>query len=365
MESKPKRILVTGVTGFVGAELLRYLLNEGGSEIWVVVRGRFGRSAAERIQDLTCHWEKFGIAPEQRALKIIDADLSVGPLPLRDEIDLVFHCAANTDFKAGAAETHQQNTLATQHLLASSCLKGARLVYFSTAFVNSISRKKVDEDYVPFRFSNEYEKSKFAAEQLVKKSTTLWTILRPSIVVGDSQTGYIRGFKVFYALLRIWLNLRFKLIPIDPSARVDVIPIDHLVRCALVVAKDPRTLGQIYHCTSGAQSPLAGELMAAAFGVFAVQTRVLYLPQVFARFLASRWLQPYLPYRLRELVDIFHGYLPYLGSRSRVFANDKINAILKEHGMLAPQAAVFQRRLFEFCRDTRWGKLDVSARGRK
>ena len=54
-------------------------------------------------------------------------------------------------------------------------------------------------------FGNDYERSKVQAEQLVRSNTHLssYTILRPSIIVGDSLSGFTSTFHGFYTPLRV------------------------------------------------------------------------------------------------------------------------------------------------------------------
>jgi thioester reductase-like protein len=58
---------------------------------------------------------------------------------------------------------------------------------------------------IPREFHNTYESSKAAAEDLVwaaAEGGLPVTVHRPSMVVGDSRTGRVRGFQIFYHLLK-------------------------------------------------------------------------------------------------------------------------------------------------------------------
>ena len=73
-----------------------------------------------------------------------------------------------------------------------------RLHYISTAYVAGKRRDVVYEDELDKgqSFNNNYEKSKFDTEkllnQVVRQYDVPTTVYRPSIIVGDSRTGYTK-----------------------------------------------------------------------------------------------------------------------------------------------------------------------------
>jgi hypothetical protein len=75
-------------------------------------------------------------------------------------------------------------------------------------------------------FSNDYEKSKFLAEQIVREDRHLdaYTIFRPSIIVGDHRTGFTSTFHGFYVPLRIAYALA-NMIHYDQIFEVDYLQI--------------------------------------------------------------------------------------------------------------------------------------------
>ena len=81
-----------------------------------------------------------------------------------------------------------------------------RLVYISTAYVAGRRTGVVYEHELAMgqTFKNHYESTKFQAEVWVRQTMDRvpTTILRPAIVVGDSQTGETQKFDGPYYLLR-------------------------------------------------------------------------------------------------------------------------------------------------------------------
>src|SRR5207248_4237434 len=88
--------------------------------------------------------------------------------------------------------------------LAIDCRNLRRFRHVSTVFVSGDRVGVVAEDELACgqAFRNAYEESKFEAELLVRRAMGQIpaTVLRPSIVVGDTKTGEIDRFEGPYAL---------------------------------------------------------------------------------------------------------------------------------------------------------------------
>ena len=96
-------------------------------------------------------------------------------------------------------------------------------------------------------FNNSYEQSKFESEQLVRSCPDLpFTILRPSIVVGDRNSGWTAAFNVLYWPLRALARGLFPAVPAVASApgrrRLDRLRRRRDPRAVRVVRRDPADL---------------------------------------------------------------------------------------------------------------------------
>src|SRR5205823_4457876 len=104
-------------------------------------------------------------------------------------------------------------------------------------------------------FHNSYEQSKFEAEQLVRAREDLpFTILRPSIVVGDRSSGWTSAFNVLYWPLRAFARGLFDAVPAIPTAPVDVVSIDYVADAIHELCQCPLAAGETYHLTAGADA---------------------------------------------------------------------------------------------------------------
>jgi nucleoside-diphosphate-sugar epimerase len=138
--------------------------------------------------------------------------------------------------------------------LAHAARRLRRFSHFSTAYVSGDRVGVILEEELAMgqRFHNAYEETKFQAELLVRRAQADLpaTVLRPSIVVGDSRTGEIDRFEGPYALaiLLVASPLAVPLpLPGDAVAPLNVVPVDFVVEAARAIAENPAGAGRTVH----------------------------------------------------------------------------------------------------------------------
>lgn len=205
--------LLTGATGLLGSYLMRDALAQG-RPLAVLARGNRWLSATERVRSLL---DRLGCDRMPVILEgdLLQSDLGLGAEQLdwlRQNCRRVVHSAAALQFTSSVSgEPYRTNVDGTRHLLAMcrSCGVG-EMHLVSTAYVAGSRRGLIAEDDFDRgqSFSNDYERSKFLSEMLVRQEEglTRWTIYRPSVIVGDYQTGFTTSYTGVYSLLRLaWL----------------------------------------------------------------------------------------------------------------------------------------------------------------
>lgn len=146
-----RRILLTGVTGFVGEGLLARLLTDvPAARPVLLVRAQGGVSARERVAALAGRPAFAGVAdPAARLAEIdvIEADLAALP-ELPADLDVVIHCAGDVSFDPPIDEAFGTNVHGVAGLLAALDSAGSRAhyVHVSTAFVAGRHRGPVAEE---------------------------------------------------------------------------------------------------------------------------------------------------------------------------------------------------------------------------
>lgn len=284
------KILLTGITGLVGASVVTELLRgHPDFKIVAVIRPGKTQTARERVENTLRAQCEFDGKPESydaimKQIEVILGDVKNLPF---DEIakfapyDVMFHCAADVNLgKDPEGKTYETNLSGTKQALeAVRRFQIPVLHYVSTAYVAGTFAGRVMEDEMPAKgFINSYEHSKFDAEKLVRESGIPFTIYRPSIIVGRLSDGRLRKPLAFYRILeflgRIKKNRCMKagINPAEPldmslhlqsatSDKIYFVPIDYVQKAISTLFFRP-VCGKTYHITG--DSPVSTEMIAEA-----------------------------------------------------------------------------------------------------
>jgi len=229
---------------------------------------------------------------------------------LARRVDAVIHSAAITDFNRTDGSLEATNVGGTEHMAALAADAGVPLYHVSTAFLHA----KADGERG--RTAVGYAASKRAGEDVVRASGVPHVILRPSVVIGDSQTGAIESFQGFYGVAGAVLGGMAPMIPFDPTWPVDFVPCD-VVADAIATAVEQRLTTGEFWITAGEQAlrledavSLTVEL-GAEFGLVVDPPRFVP-PDLFDRLIAPVFLDA-LPAKVRvtvlRLLEFFAAYL--------------------------------------------------------
>ena len=339
-------ILLTGGTGFLGMELIaRWLQDDAGPDIFVAVRARDAAGAQTRVDELLARLYD-DPPPSAARLRPVCAELTTEGLGLsaRDRADLianvgrVVHCAASISFTLPLDEARSINVGGTSHVLglAREIDDLQRVVHVSTAYVAGRARGRFREADLDCgqRFRNTYEQTKCEAELLVASAGDLpLAVLRPSIVVGESDSGWTSAFNVVYWPLQAFARGLFAELPAEPSGIVDLVPVDHVTELLDRLTFDRNAAGT-YSAVSGDRAVTVAELVDLA-------CQILDRP-------APRLSPP------GTLPDGHPGaiFAPYFDVQA-AFDDRRARALL---GAAAPRARDYFGALLEYGCRARWGK---------
>ncbi|MCC6796884.1 MAG: DUF2156 domain-containing protein [Candidatus Hydrogenedentes bacterium] len=203
----PRRVFVTGATGFLGKRFVQSLIGEERVEIYALVRAKAGETPAARLMSL-------GLGNAN--INAVAGDVTDAGLPdLSDRlpaIDEFWHVAGLTDFNESRREHLVKVNVEGTHnaLELARRVKARRFYHVSTAYVAGIHSEPVPEDYLAPNpvFRNPYEETKYHGEKLVRASQLPWVIVRPSIIMGDSQTGDVENDKMVYGAMKVYNSFR-------------------------------------------------------------------------------------------------------------------------------------------------------------
>ena len=353
-------VLVTGGSGFIGSEIIRDLIDRPEvTSVVMLVRPKDGQSPEQRFEKIANYWKRFGLGHLKGISKVkIVASLPDPCSPEGIEISCVFHCAAITEFDQTIAQCRRANVFLTQDVCrwAGKLPALKRFVHFSTAFVSGTMKGIIPLDHRNDGFNNTYEQTKFESERVVIWSGLPYTILRPTIVVGDSRTGYVYRMRVLYSVWRILLTGHLPRTPVDLRSGVDLVPVDYVVRAAIFLGASEAGLNRVFHLAAGRELVTPHQILSIAHQIFQLPMPRIAPPFV-AKILVMGWIQRFLPHELQQIVERMRWHLPYLGTKGRIFDTSATQAALQGSGIRAPEFKNFGPRLFEFCKKSNWGKV--------
>jgi long-chain acyl-CoA synthetase len=359
-------ILLTGATGFVGMAVLARLL-AAGHEVHCLVRATDDEDAEARLRAVLSRVQ----APSTGRTVAVAGDLTAPRLGLGDRHDevaarvgSVIHSAASVAFDLPLDEARAINVEGTRRVLdfAAAVPDLQRVTCVSTAYVAGDRRGTVyEDDREPARFRNSYERSKHESEAVVRASDLPWTIVRPSIVVGESTTGWTASFNVLYGPLRAFTAGAYPLLPARRKSPVDVVPVDYVADAVAALAQHPEAARATFHLTAGERASSVGEIMRLTTELFDRAAPRTVPPRTYRRLLHPLVLRRSAP-ATRRLLERSEIYFPYFAMRLR-FDDARARALLEPMGITPAPLSDYFERIIEFARAARWGRrpLDRAA----
>jgi thioester reductase-like protein len=202
-------------------------------------------------------------------------------------------------------------------------------------------------------FRNAYERSKFEAELVVRERSGSLPIqvVRPSIVVGDSRTGFTPEFNVLYWPLRAFSKGTYPALPARRSAPVDVVPVDYVADAMLALAgREPGT----YHLTAGERASNVGELMDMASAHFRRPAPRALPPRLYRRAIHPLLVRTGSQARRRALRRS-EPFFPYFAMGVR-YDDTRTRQALRSHRIEAPSLRSYFGRLVDYAQAAAWGR---------
>ena len=254
----PKKTLLTGFPEhFTARRLLAELLGADSEELvcCLVPEGSLERARALAGQLADELRERVQILPGDIAA--MDFGLSGRHyLELARQVHRIHHAAAATHPGVHRQVAERINVNGTGEVLEFAEVTGRleRLVLWSSALVSGTHQGHIPESEIasPPSFRNVTEETRFVAETMARDlmDRIPTTILRPSIVVGDSKTGEIDRFDGPYLLVVLMLNSPLDLrlpLPGRGANTLPLVPVDYVVEAGVRIVSDPRSVGRTYH----------------------------------------------------------------------------------------------------------------------
>ena len=352
--------LVTGATGMLGGGVLRRVLEaDPGSRAYVMVR--------DELRWRSTGHAKFGHLASR--ISPIRGDLTLRGLGLdynvrrrlTREVTGVIHSGADICFSRSLADARLVNTEGTREMLALArvCGKSRRFVHVSTAYVAGRNCGLITErdNGSSAGWVNSYERSKYEAELLVRKSDFDWMILRPSTIVCDSTDGSVTQINAVHRALRIYHRGLASMMPANASDDLDMVTADYVNDSIARLAFDPRASKRTVHLCAGKGAMSIGNLLDSAYelwerdpvwkkkGVERVAMTDLETYDLFARSVIETGDQ-----RLASILSSMSHFIPQLAIRKQ-FDTTVADALL---GVPAPAVSTYWKQMVMHLMATNW-----------
>ncbi len=258
----PKSVLLTGATGFLGAYVLRDLIDLSAAEVVCLVRAD---SAEDGVQRIRRNLESYGLWREGDAARLVPVlgDLSsplLGLTPsafeaLAQRVDAIVHNGGQVNFIAPYAHLEAANVGGTREVLrlaTTAHLKPVQLVSTLGVYVTRRhSGQSVAETHAPPDGPGQdggYNQSKWVSEQLgllARARGVPLAIHRPARITGDGVSGISNPGDYFNAWIRGCVQLGKA--PHAPDDFFDMTPVDYVARTIVRVMLGAGDANGNYH----------------------------------------------------------------------------------------------------------------------
>jgi len=266
-----KSIFINGVTGVLGAYIVKELLLNTDCEIYCLIRAENVEMAYERLLKHVSVYSGASLFEDPQIksrINIVTGDVSKPNFGIDEQkytlicnrVDLIMHVVADTSLIAPYESLKSINVEGVKKAITMACkTKNKYLLQVSTY---SIIGDYMYRDHEPFTENDldigqdlsklGYCRTKFESEKLVmgaKKEGLNWIITRPGNIMGDSETGAYPLLlnnkpSVFYDLFKLILETAYA--PLI-SQYYDITPVDYVAKAIVQLALRHKHVNQVFH----------------------------------------------------------------------------------------------------------------------
>ncbi|WP_297622018.1 non-ribosomal peptide synthetase [Nocardia sp.] len=252
MRTGPVRdVLLTGATGFVGAYLLREILDRTDALVWCLVRAGSAREGRDRIRAALHSYQLWDDTLEARIVPV-PGDLAAPAFGLTDtdharladRIDAIYHNGARVNHLEPYSRLRAANVEGTREVLRLATTRQLKPVHFvssantviSTAGGQDLIREatRIGADELP---EQGYISSKWVAEQLILQAGERGVpvrVYRPGLISGDLRTGINNADDSFWNMIRAAAILGAA--PDIGAAAIDLVPVTYVARAIVAIS---------------------------------------------------------------------------------------------------------------------------------
>ena len=344
---------ITGFPGFIAGRLVERLAGSQ-TQFYLLVQPQFVKAAIEEVEEIADFTntvlDNFVIVEGDITLPnlgISNADLET----IQYEATDVFHLAAAYDLAVPKDLAFKVNLQGTRNVndLVRSVRNLRRYNYVSTCYVAGKRASLILETELEHKagFRNFYEETKYLAEIEVEKLKNAFpvTIFRPSVVVGDSETGETVKYDGIYYLIH-YLRKAPSMLRVfnvgNKNVRLNLVPVDFVVEAMAVLARDRNARGKTIALADG-QPLTTAELFDAIAKEMSGRTSEFTPPPSLTQWFLNTRISP-------PITGLPHYAVPYFFI-SQTYDTGIADELLARHHIKCPRFDDYVGNLIDYVED--------------
>ncbi len=250
---------VTGATGFIGKRLVKKILERKGSVVHFLIR----KESEGKVDGLRAYWGLTDAKSAARAVPVY-GDLTTKKLgvatdvvkALKGQINHFYHLAAVYDLGADEASQVAVNIDGTRNTVElAKAIDAGHFHHVSSIAAAGLYEGVFREDMFDEaeNYEHPYFMTKHESEKIVRKECKgAWSVYRPAMVVGDSNTGEMDKIDGPYYFFKLIQRMRQLLPPWMPTiglegGRINIVPVDFVVDALDAISHKTGINKKCYH----------------------------------------------------------------------------------------------------------------------
>ncbi len=246
---------VTGATGFIGKRLVKKLLERKGSVVYFLIR----KESEGKVKDLREFWGTTSarVIPVFGDLTSKKLGVSADQVKaLKGKIDHFYHLAAVYDLSADADSQVAVNIDGTRNTVEfAKAIDAGHFHHVSSIAAAGLYEGVFREDMFEEaeNIDHPYFMTKHESEKIVRKEAKgAWTVYRPAMVVGDSETGEMDKIDGPYYFFKVIQRIREYLPKWMPmvgleGGRINIVPVDFVVNALNHISHKDGITSKCFH----------------------------------------------------------------------------------------------------------------------
>jgi NAD(P)-dependent dehydrogenase (short-subunit alcohol dehydrogenase family) len=353
---------VTGATGFIGKRLVKKLLERKGAIVHFLIR----KESEKKVAGLREYWG----ASAARVVPVF-GDLTAKKLgvssddikKLKGSIDHFYHLAAVYDLGADEESQVAVNIDGTRSAVEfARAIDAAHFHHVSSIAAAGLYEGVFREDMFDEaeNYDHPYFRTKHESEAIVRKECKgAWTVYRPAMVVGDSQTGEMDKVDGPYYFFKLIQRMRQLLPPWMPmvgleGGRVNIVPVDFVVNCLDYISHKTGITKKCFHLVDS-EGYRVGDVLdifskaahAPKFNLFVNAALLGFIPKSVTKTLMS--VKPIRRVKAAVMKDLGlpEDLLTFVNYPTRFDRRD-LDTVLKGSGIECPNLHDYAWRLWDY-----------------